>query len=809
MPAARWRSLAVFAIVPALLVALYFWSRGGQVTDLRLDADGNLFETAIDGRPGPNATFEAPSHGGIYVHLPPPREIPGLPGPRGISQITVTRRSDGKVLFRQRFSRDHDLSAWKVLSGKPQVKHGLLSGTSGETIVYLEEADWDDYALEVRSRNLPRLEVGARAMLSSEPVLFAVNVFRHDDAHLSFRGRDGQVKDFAAGRVDFNPEQVSRSIAAMFLGTLPLLALAGLVTLVVAALLSFIAFPSVVGPGSLDWLFGVAAAGLVLLSLVLSSWLMSSKGQKVPHVPDELAYIFEGRLIAAGHLAAPPPPAEAPFQWSNPQPIAVNHGKWATIYPIGHPLVLAIGLKLGAMWLVPPVLGAATVGLVYLLVARIYDRPTAVVAALLLTLSPFFLMTSSNFMSHTTAAFYLVAAFACLALGDRRPVLWPFLAGIFLGMVFNTRPLTGVAILPPFAGFWLSLYFRPAATTGHWRSVSPFAAGFIATMVLYFSYKYLTTGDPLSVEAGQGGRDALGFFGTHTLSVGLTNEQSQAAYLVGVLENWPRMLGIGAIFTPLILKPTERWTWFIFATAFAVMAVYVLYFFNGLMYGPRFWYEAAPLLLILTARGVTLLAGHLDAWARYVRRAVRGNPPAGYSLPALAVSVAVVVLTVVSSARWLRGPPAAWASDIAPGDAAQMRDFNGINTRLLDIVRSAHLDNALVLVKDCPNWQCFGNVYWLNSPFLDGRIVFARDTGNGKELAALFNRFPDRKVYLADYQAPTLTPILGARELIRSRSLAMAEANSNRSHPGAEAYGEQQRPSAATLDGAEEPDAPW
>src|SRR5205823_14948057 len=127
-----------------------------------------------------------------------------------------------------------------------------------------------------------------------------------------------------------------------------------------ATILCFLTLDFVVPSTAKGRLFGLTAAGIVVFSFIMSASLMSGRGQRIPHVPDELAYIFEARLLASGHLAAPPPPVEAAFQWSNPQPVAVNHGKWATIYPIGHPLALAVGIKLGAMWLVTPFLGAAT-----------------------------------------------------------------------------------------------------------------------------------------------------------------------------------------------------------------------------------------------------------------------------------------------------------------------------------------------------------------------------------------------------------------------------------------------------------------
>ena len=52
-----------------------------------------------------------------------------------------------------------------------------------------------------------------------------------------------------------------------------------------------------------------------------------------------------------------------------------------------------------------------------------------------------------------------------------------------------------------------------------------------------------------------------------------------------------------------IFGTRHRWDWFLLACALSLMAVYTLVKFNGIMHGPRFWYTAAPLLMLLSARG--------------------------------------------------------------------------------------------------------------------------------------------------------------------------------------------------------------
>ena len=86
-----------------------------------------------------------------------------------------------------------------------------------------------------------------------------------------------------------------------------------------------------------------------------------------------------------------------------------------------------------------------------------------------------------------------------------------------------------------------------------------------------------------------------------------------------------------------------------------------------------------------------------------------------------------------------------------------------LDDRLVELVEEADLSNALVLVERCPNWWCYGSVFWMNSPTLDGDVVFARDLAERRE--ELFRAFPDREVYQGTYTNPSLRPFGATKSL--------------------------------------------
>ena len=184
------------------------------------------------------------------------------------------------------------------------------------------------------------------------------------------------------------------------------------------------------------------------------------------------------------------------------------------------------------------------------------------------------------------------------------------------------------------------------------------------------------------------------------------------------------------------------------------MGAYVWYYYHGLMHGPRFWYEAMPLLALLGARGVDRAAFLLASLgARLNGRLFGGERTASWA-PAAAAYAFVIALSLAGAHNWLIGDGRGWTSDFVPPNADALKGFNGTDDRIIQSLDDAGITNALVLVDPCNQWWCYGSVVWRNSVSLDGDLVFANNLTERNP--ALFALYPDKPVYRVDYFARAL-----------------------------------------------------
>jgi 4-amino-4-deoxy-L-arabinose transferase-like glycosyltransferase len=157
-----------------------------------------------------------------------------------------------------------------------------------------------------------------------------------------------------------------------------------------------------------------------------------------PFSGDEYSYLLQAQIFARGllHTAA----------LAHPELLRVDHVVMDSLvrskYPPGTSALLALGVRAGMPWIVTPVEGALTLALVWKATQSTLGERPALVAVLLLGLSPLFFFQSASFYSHTPAMMWLAVSFVALAQWtlDRRS-LWLVLVGAALGSAFVTRPL--------------------------------------------------------------------------------------------------------------------------------------------------------------------------------------------------------------------------------------------------------------------------------------------------------------------------------------------------------------------------------
>lgn len=160
---------------------------------------------------------------------------------------------------------------------------------------------------------------------------------------------------------------------------------------------------------------------------------------------DEATYLFQAQTLLQGRLTNPVP--EYSVFYAN-QFVIINEHGWFGQYPIGHPLVLALGELLHARMLIMPALGLGSVALTYALGRRLFDRKHAALAAALLALSPQFVWTHGTLLSQPgSLLFTLLGTLALLRLQDEQKLVWAALSGLAWGCLVLIRPMPGALFI--------------------------------------------------------------------------------------------------------------------------------------------------------------------------------------------------------------------------------------------------------------------------------------------------------------------------------------------------------------------------
>jgi cytochrome b len=341
---------------------------------------------------------------------------------------------------------------------------------------------------------------------------------------------------------------------------------------------------------------------LSLLAVGLAAWsvyTMRSVFASNPVLIDEMAQLFHAHVFASGRLAAPPPEPAAAFLI---QHTWITDAGWVSLYPPGHPLALAIGMVLGAEWLVDPMLGGVCVFLVYLVAKGLYGPKTARIAAFLWAISAWVMFMSASYMNHVTATTLALGCWAFVWAPRPLPRPWHVVAaGFCLAAVAATRPLDAVAAGLPVL-VWIVARRR-------WAVVPWMALGMLPVFVAFGYFNWRLFGGPLTLgyNALYGSELNLGFgidpWGrAFTPLVALANLAVAMRRLHLFLYEWPipalLPLGLWAIAG----RQRRLADAIVVVGLLAVPALYFFYWHSGYYPGPRFYYAAAPFLVIGTAR---------------------------------------------------------------------------------------------------------------------------------------------------------------------------------------------------------------
>lgn len=493
----------------------------------------------------------------------------------------------------------------------------------------------------------------------------------------------------------------------------------------------------------------------------------------IAHVMDEITYLFQAKLYAAGRLSAPVSEPRGAFNmW-------FVDDRWARygIFPPGWPAALAIALRLGLERWINPILHGITVVLIGRTGERVSGAGLAVVAAALYATSPQTVVLAASLMSHplVTCCAALVL-FACAGHLVERPMrgatgaTW-LSVGAAIGVVAATRPLCAIVLAAFVLVTFATVAFRGRA--GVVRALWLIGVGALPMVLGLLAYNRALTGAPLRFPQTiyfdehlapanlpffryHKGCNDLGFGPTHGCDYTISDATHTALNAISnvadnskawfLLASGP-LLVVGTILG-LARKATRRTTaWFV-TMPLASMALYSLYWHGGTCFGARFYHTALPAALLAAAVGACALPAR-----------VRG--------PVLAATLAWNAFAMTRSAREL-------------GD--RQWGYWGIDDRFAELRKTWNHGPAVVMVAfgrdDLVNpelgWTAVvptASVWMLNiraqaalaenaAVIDEGEIVFAKY--HPALVADLKRRFPTRAFYFyvltADRKSDSLEP---------------------------------------------------
>ena len=480
---------------------------------------------------------------------------------------------------------------------------------------------------------------------------------------------------------------------------------------------------------------------LLSLAAIVAAYLVAERVfEQMPHIEDEIAYVWQAQVIARGHLSMPTPAHSnsvlVPF-------VVDYHGQRFGKYPLGWPAALAAGIFLGARDWVNPLMAGLGVWLTYKLGKRLFGETVGLLAAGLTATSPFFLMNSGSLLSHPFGL-VLSTAFALTWLdawddAAPHPLLAPVTSALCLGVLALTRPMTAVGVLLPFLPHAAILWFRKGWQVR--RRLLIFGLTVSALVLLTFIWQYALTGDPLfNTYSLWWAYDKVGFGpGIGRLPGGHTLDQARVNTDHSLWVGWHDYFGWGSyscLFLPLgalgLWRSRQVKALPVLAVFPCLVVVYLAYWIGSSLFGPRYFYEGFYSLTLGSALGIAFLAG----WP--IRQ---GEPWPNHSgRRRLRPLLVTALLALLLSANLLFYTPLRLES---------MHGLYGISRARLQPFVAAQaqgLTPALVVVH--PDvWTEYGSLLELTDPFLDTPFLLVISVGPSTDAAVAADYVTLRNIY--------------------------------------------------------------
>ncbi len=460
--------------------------------------------------------------------------------------------------------------------------------------------------------------------------------------------------------------------------------------------------------------------------------------QRALYTPDEFAYLYQAKLFASGHITGP---AHALQKFFPTAFIAESDGRLFSIMPPGYSLFLVPWEWIGCARLANPFLSCLNVLLAYFVGRRLYDKPTGLLAAFLMSLSPFFLCYTGTYMTHTLSLFLLLIAMILYLRMEREP-LSPWWVCILLGLVLAFIPSVhhfDVFFLVPVM-FVLAVRFFKGPNPVRVRI---FLVGslFLGVQIGFtLGHNYVLTGSPwkIPLDIYMQNENFLGKPGfgipPDGAMVGLSSGTEFLAHVVRLASQFVKLnlvlLPLAPLFMILPVLSGGRSRQDILLTACIAAMCFAYLFYRpggGFQLGPRYYYLAVAFFYFLIVRGFIVLDQ------------TSSRRPSG---PTLRKVLSIVFVLVLSCQIGL-----------SAGTLRFVKNLNDESRFLLDVGRlfeEQGIENSIVFITTTEKEQARDPelVFLLvrNHQDITGSNLTARDLGG--ENAELMDYYPEKRAFL-------------------------------------------------------------
>ncbi len=460
--------------------------------------------------------------------------------------------------------------------------------------------------------------------------------------------------------------------------------------------------------------------------------------ENLPHIEDEVAYVWQANVIARGDLTLQSPVCPNCFL----VPFVVDYnGLRFGKYPIGWPVVLSFAIQLGKRAWLPPLLAGINIGLAYQLFKKIFDKKTALLAIFLTASSPFFLMNASSLLAHNWSLFltltFILGWFDVFLTNGRTPkILAATVASLSLGSLALTRPMTALGVALPFVFHGIFILLGKDKTSRRYALMIGLIAGLVAC--LHFVWQFAVTGNPwLNPYELWWPYDKIGFGpgiglqeGGYSLRAAYSNTNFSLWVGSHDLFGWPYLSYVLIPFGIFALFRNKK-AWLVGLVFPSLVFVYLFYWIGAWLFGPRYYFEGLISIAMLTAAGIRFLAEKMPLILS--RRLLKFI----HSARCILITSLVAILVLGNFIFYL------------PIRLTSLQGLYGHQKKRLEpflIPQAQELTPALVIVHMQHDWVEYGTLLELSTPYNDTPFIFTFSRGEelDQKVAA---QFPERSLF--------------------------------------------------------------